>query len=179
VAEAGGPGRETSLIVAEWPEPPESFIDADAEAEIGWLIDLVTEVRSIRSEMNVPPGAKPAVTLSGAAPQTRERLDRHRALITTLARLGEVTEADAAPAGAVPFVIGEATGALAIAEHIDVAAERARLLKEVAAHQTDAERTRKKLDNATSSLAPPRPWSRRTASGWLKPRPPRPSCRRR
>ena len=57
-------------------------------------------------------------------------------------------EADAAPAGAVPFVIGEATAALAIAEFIDLAAERGRLTKEIAALDSDIERTAKKLGNA-------------------------------
>jgi valyl-tRNA synthetase len=56
--------------------------------------------------------------------------------------------ADAAPAGAVPFVIGEATGALAIAEFIDLAAEKTRLEMEIAALDQDIARISKKLDNA-------------------------------
>jgi valyl-tRNA synthetase len=56
--------------------------------------------------------------------------------------------ADAAPTGAVPFVVGEATGALAIAEFIDLAAEKARLAKEIAALDQDIARVSKKLDNA-------------------------------
>ena len=46
-----------------------------------------------------------------------------------------------------PFVVGEATGALAIAEFIDIAAERARLAKDIAALDSDIERTAKKLGN--------------------------------
>jgi valyl-tRNA synthetase len=147
LAEAGGPPRDTALIAAAWPAFPPSLVDDEASGEIGWLIDLVTEVRSIRSEMNVPPSAKPALAFTGANAATRERLARHRDLVLTLGRLGEVSQAEAAPAGAVPFVIGEATAALSIAEFIDVAAERARLSKEVAGFSADAERTRRKLDN--------------------------------
>ena len=97
--------------------------------------------------MNVPPSARAPLTLVGAGPATRERLARHRELIVSLARLESVKEAATAPKGAAPFVIGEATAALSIAEFIDLAAEKARLNKAVEALVGDAERTRKKLDN--------------------------------
>jgi valyl-tRNA synthetase len=143
----GGVKRPSLLITAPWPELPSAWIDAEAEAEIGWLVDLVTEVRQVRAEANVPNSARPPLSLVGAAAATRERLSRHRDLILSLARLDAVREAEAAPKGAAPFVIGEATGALSIAEFIDVAAEKARLAKEIAALGADAEKTRKKLSN--------------------------------
>jgi len=142
-----GPARETMLISAQWPELPEAWIDAEAEAEIGWLVDTVSEIRSVRAEMNVPPGAKPPLTLIGAGAETKARLARHRDLLLTLARLDSAREAEAAPAGAVPFVLGEATGALAIAEFIDLAAEKARLTKEIAGHVGEIEKVGKKLGN--------------------------------
>jgi len=142
-----GPKRDGMLISAQWPELPDSWIDADAEAEIGWLVDTVSEIRSVRAEMNVPPGAKPPLTLIGASAETRARLARHRDLLLTLARLDSAREADAPPTGAVPFVLGEATGALAIAEFIDLAAEKARLTKEIAGHAVDIDKAAKKLGN--------------------------------
>jgi valyl-tRNA synthetase len=104
-------------------------------------------VRSIRSEMNVPPGARVPLTLSGATAETQARLSRHRELISTLARVSDLKEADGPPQGAVPFVIGEATAALSIAEFIDLAAERARLGKEIAGFDKDIEVNGKKLNN--------------------------------
>jgi valyl-tRNA synthetase len=104
-------------------------------------------VRSIRSEMNVPPAARAPLVLVGAGSETRERLGRHRGLIETLARVSDVREADAAPHGSAPFSIGEATAALGISQFIDLDAEKARLSKEIAALSDDAARTRKKLDN--------------------------------
>jgi valyl-tRNA synthetase len=142
-----GPKRDGMLIVEKWPELPESWIDADAEAEIGWLVDTVSEIRSVRAEMNVPPGAKPPLTVIGASAETKARLARHRDLLLTLARLDSAREADAPPTGAVPFVLGEATGALAIAEFIDLAAEKARLTKEIAGHAVDIDKAAKKLGN--------------------------------
>ena len=148
LGEFGAPRDTALLITAPWPEAPAAWIDAEAEAEIGWLIELVDEVRSIRAEMKVPPAARAPLTLSGASAATAERLKRHGELIVSLARLGSVRLADAPPPGAVPFVIGEATAALAIAEFIDVEAEQARLAKEIAALDSDIERTAKKLGNA-------------------------------
>jgi valyl-tRNA synthetase len=143
-----GPPREGLLITARWPEAPESWIDPEAEAEIGWLIELVSQVRSIRAEMNVPPSARAPLTLAGANRATRARLERHRELIVSLARLSSAREAEAPPHGAAPFAIGEATGFLVIADFIDVAAERARLTKEIGVFSGDIDRTAKKLANA-------------------------------
>jgi valyl-tRNA synthetase len=143
-----GPAREGLLITTPWPNLPDDYADAEAAAEIGWLMELVSEIRSIRSEMNVPGSARPALTLSGAGAATSQRLARHQGLILTLARLSSAAESAVAPAGAVPFVIGEATCALAIADVIDIDAERARLAKEVAALDADIERTARKLGNA-------------------------------
>ncbi|PHY12491.1 valine--tRNA ligase [Caulobacter sp. B11] len=142
-----GPARDGLLIVEKWPQLPETWIDAEAEAEIGWLVETVGEIRSVRAEMNVPPSAKPPLTLIGASAETKARLARHRDLLLTLARLDSAREAEAAPAGAVPFVLGEATGALAIAEFIDLAAEKARLTKEIAGHAGEIDKTNKKLGN--------------------------------
>ncbi len=146
-AEEGGPARQAMLISTQWPELPESWIDADAAAEIGWLVDTVGEIRSLRAEMNVPPSAKPALAVVGAGEGTQGRLSRHRDLLLSLARLGEISLADAAPAGTAPVVMGEATGALGVAEFIDVAAEKTRLTKEIAGHVSEIEKTGKKLGN--------------------------------
>jgi valyl-tRNA synthetase len=142
-----GPARAGMLIIEPWPVLPAAYEDAAAAGEINWLIDLISEIRSIKAEMNVPPAARPPLTLSGAGPESRDRLSRHRDLILSLGRLQSADEAAAAPAGAVPFVVGEATGALAIAEFIDIAAERARLVKDIAGLDADIERTAKKLGN--------------------------------
>jgi valyl-tRNA synthetase len=143
-----GPKRQGLLIETPWPELPGAWADAAAAAEIDWLIELVSEVRSIRAEMNVPPSARPALSLIGAGPATQARLTRNRDRLCALARLDAVRLAETPPAGAVLFVIGEATGALAIAQFIDLAAEKARLEKEIAALDQDIARLSKKLDNA-------------------------------
>jgi len=143
----GAPRVEATLIGAAWPDLPDAFIDAGAEAEIGWLVDLITEIRQLRAEMNVPPSAKPPLAFVAPDATTSERILRHRDLILTLGRAGDLTTLDAAPAGAVTFVSGGATAALSLAGIIDVAAERTRLTKEIAAFDSDIGHVNKKLDN--------------------------------
>ena len=142
-----GPARDGLLIGAEWPVLPDAFIDASAEAEIGWLVDLVGEIRGLRAEMNVPPSAKPPLAFVAPDTVTAERIYRHRDLILTLGRVSEVGSADAAPTGAVTFVSGGSTIALSLAGVIDLTAERARLEKEIAAFDSDIGHVNKKLGN--------------------------------
>jgi valyl-tRNA synthetase len=139
--------RSGFLMLQSWPSYPESFHDAEAAAEIDWLIEVVSQVRSIRAEMNVPPSAHPPLAIIGAGEGTKARIARQRDRIVALGRLAEVKAADQPPQGSAPFPIGEATGALSIAEFIDLAAEKARLQKGVAAYEGDIKRARGKLDN--------------------------------
>ncbi|WP_426028551.1 valine--tRNA ligase [Brevundimonas sp. TWP2-3-4b2] len=147
LAGEGAPRAEATLIGAAWPDLPDAFIDAGAEAEIGWLVDLVTEIRQLRAEMNVPPSAKPPLAFVAPDATTAERIARHRDLILTLGRAGDLTTLQAAPAGAVTFVSGGATAALSLAGIIDVAAERTRLTREIAAFDSDIGHVNKKLGN--------------------------------
>ncbi|WP_421729061.1 valine--tRNA ligase [Brevundimonas sp.] len=153
-----GPARdEPSLIAATWPALPDSFVDTGAEAEIGWLVDLITEVRQLKAEMNVPPGAKPPLSFVSPDAETAERIAWHQPLILTLARVSEITVAEAAPTGAVTFVIGGSTAALSLAGTIDVAAEKARLTKAIAGATSDVDHINKKLGNPNfvAKAAPP------------------------
>ncbi len=142
----GQTGGEGMLISRAWPKFDAAAIDPAADEEINWLVDLITEIRSIRSEMNVPGSARAPLALSGASEATKARMARHEDLILSLGRLSEVRAGEGAP-GSVPFVAGEATAHLAIAEFIDIKAEEARLSKEIAAFDKDMEATLKKLDN--------------------------------
>jgi valyl-tRNA synthetase len=147
LAGEGAPRREATLIGAAWPTLPDASVDPAAEAEIGWLVDLVTEIRGLRAEMNVPPSAKPPLAFVAPDAATTARIARHRDLLLTLGRVSEIVSTDAAPAGAVTFVSGGATGALSLAGIIDLAAERARLEKEIAAFDSDIGHVNKKLGN--------------------------------
>jgi valyl-tRNA synthetase len=136
------------LISARWPDAPDSLIDPAADAEIGLIVAAVSEGRSVRAELNVPLSAKPTLLVIDATPAQRAVLEANAAVIAQTLRVSGVEAVDAAPPGAIPFVVEGATLALPVAEFIDLAAERARLTKEVASLAADIDRTAKKLANA-------------------------------
>jgi len=145
--ETAGEGveRPTLLCHAAWPKP--DFEDAAAAAEINWLVDLVTGIRSVRSEMNVPAGATAPLVVLGTGEETRQRLARHDSAIRRLARVGDVSFATDAPKASAQIVVGEATFCLPLGELIDIKAEAARLGKELAKAGEEIARINKKLDN--------------------------------
>ncbi|HEV2506874.1 MAG TPA: valine--tRNA ligase [Mesorhizobium sp.] len=146
-AETAGDGKERSSLLchASWPSP--DFEDAEAADDINWLIDLVTGIRSVRSEMNVPPAAIAPLVIIGANAITRERLVHHDAAIKRLSRIGEISHGDTAPKGSAQIVLGEATACLPLGSLIDLAAEAARLQKELAKVTEEIARLHKKLLN--------------------------------
>jgi valyl-tRNA synthetase len=99
--------------------------------EVNWVIDLISEIRSLRSEMNVPPASTLPLTITGAEKETKARAKRYESFLKRMARLSSIDVADAPPQGSAQFVLGEATMALALANVIDLAAERERLAKEI------------------------------------------------
>jgi valyl-tRNA synthetase len=139
--------REALLIEADWPELTSVPKNENAVAEMHWVIDLVKGVRSVRSEMNVPAGAKIALVLTSASAETEARLSRNRGVIETLARLNEAKTGAAIPAGSAQFVIGEAVAALPLGDVIDFAKERARLEKELKKAEDEIARFDAKLSN--------------------------------
>ncbi|MBU3970986.1 MAG: valine--tRNA ligase, partial [Alphaproteobacteria bacterium] len=147
LAGEGAARSEATLIGAAWPDLPDGFIDAAAEGEIGWLVDLVTEIRQLKAEMNVPQGARPGLSFIAPDAATADRIARHRELILTLGRVSDLSTVEAAASGAVTFVSGGATAALSLAGIIDLSAERARLTKEIAAFEDDAAHVNRKLGN--------------------------------
>ncbi|KQZ98447.1 valine--tRNA ligase [Mesorhizobium sp. Root157] len=146
-AETAGEGQERPSLLchAAWPSP--DFEDAEAAADINWLVDLVSGIRSVRSEMNVPPAAIAPLVVVGANAGTRERLERHDTAIKRLARIGEVSVEGAAPKGAAQIVLNEATVCLPLGSLIDLKAEAARLQKELAKVTEEIARLAKKLSN--------------------------------
>ncbi|MER2535588.1 MAG: valine--tRNA ligase [Rhizobiaceae bacterium] len=140
-----GVSRPTLLCHAAWPNP--EFEDRDAAGEINWLVELVGGIRSVRSEMNVPPAAIAPLVLVGANEETRRRVARQGSAIERLARVGAIAFADAAPRASAQFVVGEATVCLPLGDLIDLGAEAARLQREVAKVTEEIARLHKKLSN--------------------------------
>ena len=123
------------------------FSDPAAEAEIGWVVDLVTAIRSVRAEMNIPPATLTSLVLSGASAGTRERAPRWSDVIKRMARLSDISFADTAPEGSVQLLVRGEVASLPLKGVIDFSAEKARLEKELAKADADIKRVDAKLSN--------------------------------
>lgn len=143
-----GYGPDYSLIRQEWPRPAVVAGAEAARAELDWVIRLITEVRGVRAEMNVPPSVTVPLLISGASAATLSRADRWLDVIRRLARATEIRPLEGeAPRGVAQIVVDEATILLPLADVIDIAAERGRLAKERARLEGDADKVAAKLAN--------------------------------
>jgi valyl-tRNA synthetase len=142
----GAPGG--LLIAARWPEPPAALVDPQAEAELDWLIRLVTGLRAARSELGVPAAARLTLQVRDAGPASQARLQRHGEAIRRLARCADIELAiGPIPRGTIQVVVDEATYALPLAGVIDLEQERRRLDRELAKAAAELERFDQKLAN--------------------------------
>jgi valyl-tRNA synthetase len=139
--------RASMLIEGPWPKLDALPKFEAASRAMNWVIDLVKGVRSVRSEMNVPPAAKIALVLKDASTESKATLAANHDVILTLARLTSADIADALPKGSAQFVLGEATVGLPLGDVIDFAKERARLEKELKKAEEEIGRIDAKLSN--------------------------------
>jgi valyl-tRNA synthetase len=140
----GGAGL---LIAAEWPAY-KGLGDKTADAELEWVIKAISEIRSVRSEMNIPAGAKIAAVFAGANKETRRRAATWENEIMRLARLSTLGFEETVPPSSAQIVLGEAIVALPLEGVIDFAAERARLGKELEKIGKDIATIDGRLNNA-------------------------------
>ena len=133
----------TSLIEV----PPADFSDPAAESEIGWVVDLVTAIRSVRAEMNIAPANLTPLVLAGASNETKARAQRWSDVVKRMARISDISFADQAPEGAVQLLIRGEVAALPLKGVVDFSAEKARLDKELAKAEGDIKRVDAKLSN--------------------------------
>ena len=141
-----GPPREGVLALGPWPRA-DFPVSAAAEAEIGWIVELVSEIRSVRSEVGVPAGAQLTLTLVQANPSVARIAETWGETIKRLARVAAIEFAEAAPAGSLPIVVRDALAALPLAGIVDIEAEKARLDKEIARERQEIAKVDAKLAN--------------------------------
>ena len=136
------------LLVAEWPDYPKTLIRAEASAEIAWAQRFISEIRSVRSDMNVPAGAKIALVVQDANEKTKERLKVYEPVLKQMARLSSIELLSGkAPGRSIKAIVDEATLILPIADLIDLDKERERLQKQIAKLKDDISKTDAKLGN--------------------------------
>jgi valyl-tRNA synthetase len=138
--------REPMLALAQWPGHQPYFMDA--HEEVSWLIELVTAVRSVRTEMNVPPGSLIPIEFVNPSDSTRMRAKFWDPTFNRLARISGSTFPPKVQPGSAQIIVGGETIALPLAGVIDLGAENARLAKEMAKADADIARVDAKLNNA-------------------------------
>ncbi|MFT8587614.1 valine--tRNA ligase [Acetobacter orientalis] len=145
---AFGFGPEGSLIAQAWPQPIVLDGAQDALAECDQMIRLISEIRTVRSEMNVPPSQKAPVFLKDAIPETVARAERWQEAIGRMARVTHVAALTGeVPKGSAQAVLDEATLIIPLEGLIDISAEQERLKKELAKAEDEIGKTEKKLAN--------------------------------
>jgi valyl-tRNA synthetase len=139
--------RDQWLMEAAWPSY-KGLGDAKADAEIQWVISIISEIRSVRAEMNISGGLKIPCVLVGAGKDSRRIAATWENEIIRLARLSSISFEDRVPKASAQIVLGEATVALPLEGIIDFVTETARLAKE-------QDRIEKELASITGRLGNP------------------------
>ncbi len=149
VAPLAGRGGET-VSLAPWPEADDRRIDADAEADIGWLQQVVLEVRRVRSDMNLKPGQRVPLLLAAGGDDDRRRAAALSDALKALARLDSLDWIDdeASISGAATAIVGDLKLLVQLGGLIDRDAELSRLDRQIARLEHEIERVDGKLDNA-------------------------------
>ena len=142
-----GPKREGPLALGPWPR--QGFeVDEAIEAEIGWVVDLIADIRSVKSEMGVPPSTRMPLVLVAPSERAARSARAWSESIGRLARVAPIETAEAAPAGALQLVVRGEVVALPLAGVVDLEAEKARLDREIARERLEIAKVEAKLDNA-------------------------------
>jgi valyl-tRNA synthetase len=128
-------GLGSGLLMQQvWAAERPAVDDREAKAEMEWVIDAISQIRALRSEMNVPPVTEIPVTADvGAENRHPVWIATHRDAIERLARvtLDSNSERGVASKDAVPIFVGPVTLLLNLAGLVDFAKERTRLQKDI------------------------------------------------
>ena len=137
-----------SLIVAEWPNLSEKLVSSEINLEMDWVIRLISQIRGLRSEMNIPAAAILPVSFKGIGDNENLFLKNHSDIICRLARVSSLSSVGKKiPSGAIQLVIDQVTIFLSISDAIDVKIEKDRIKKEISYQQGEILRFEKKLEN--------------------------------
>jgi valyl-tRNA synthetase len=143
-------GAQPTIMLAAYPEPVAGLIDDETEWQMQAVIDLISRVRNIRSEMNIKPGERVRILVGAPDEKLRAVLLANRSQISRIARASEVNISgvlDAPRAAARAVLSGGAEVAIPLEGLIDFAQERQRLGKEKEKLQTEASKLEAQLAN--------------------------------
>ncbi len=136
------------LLSHEWPKYDDALVSQGATQQIEWVIKIISEIRSVRADMNVPVKAEIELLVLNANDMIKGGFDTYGEMIKKMARLKDISYGDSAPKGSIQTVVDEMTTlALPIAELIDLDQERERLKKEISKLEDNIKKISQQLDN--------------------------------
>ena len=138
-----------SIMISPWAQPPSRRTDPAAEREMNALMAVVRAIRSLRTELSIPPAQRVPLSLR-AGKEGQQILERTRPYLAVLARVDPIrfdAPGTPRPAGSVTTVLAEAEIAIPLGGLIDVPTERSRLQKTLAATRMEMERLQQRLED--------------------------------
>jgi valyl-tRNA synthetase len=143
------PGAEGSLVHASFPRPGELVRDPAAEAEVEAILRVITSIRNVRGELNVPPAEKLSARVVCRSAARRVSLEGHAEYVRSLARLSqlEVLAEGERPAQSAVTVLEDLEIYLRLGGILNFQEEIARLEKGGKKVAAEVERLEKKLAN--------------------------------
>ena len=148
VKELAGKSGDT-IMLAAYPEPQDALVDAEAEADIAWLQNVITAVRNVRAEKNIPPSKELELLFKNGDDEDFRRAEENQTFLMKLAKLEKLTwlnEGDEEPMS-VTQLVGDMEILIPMAGFIDKDAEVERLVKSVEKLEKEIERVNNKLGN--------------------------------
>jgi valyl-tRNA synthetase len=140
-------GAEPTIMLAAYPESRAELIDEAAEAEMQTIIDAISRVRNIRSEMNIKPADRVSVILKPGAEKNVDVILAAKDQIMRIARASEINVGEAPKASATAVLAGGAELAIPLEGLIDFEQERQRLNREQEKLQAEAAKLEAQLSN--------------------------------
>ncbi|MDQ3077208.1 MAG: valine--tRNA ligase [Pseudomonadota bacterium] len=145
-SEVEGGKRPYDLIVAKWPVP-EAKANAAASSQIEGIVRIVSEVRAMRAELNIPWSITLVPTVIGGETAMIDRFNANSATLSRMGKLAAAVVADAVPPGSAQIVAEGVTIAFPLDGAIDLDAERSRLSKAIAAAEKDRDSLASRIGN--------------------------------
>ena len=139
--------RASDIIHAQWPEP-NATVDAEAVAEINWVIDTISKTRSFKAELNIAPGTRLNANIADPQPSTIAIIERQAAALSRLGRIDAFAYAPVETNNVAQIVVGEDTIVFALDGVIDLDAERSRITKAIEAATKERDALAARLSNA-------------------------------
>lgn len=140
-------GDDQMLIASKWPKFDDALLEGCAAQQMEWIINIISEIRSVRADMNVPAGAKITLLVKDACENSKWGFETYEEILKRMARLEKIEFVDEAPQGAIQAFVDPVTLILPVADIIDLDAEKDRLKKQLSKLEGDIQKVSAQLDN--------------------------------